>query len=107
LNGKAAPREAAGYLTPYSASAVANLKKYRETLPNGRAYFVLEMVKPAEGRNTEEFAVPPANVFVLGDNRDNSLDSRSFGYVPIGNLIGLAYTIYWPPALPRLFRPVE
>ena len=45
-------------------------------------------------------AVPPHEVFVLGDNRGNSEDSRAFGFVPARSIVGEAILIYWPP--PRL-----
>jgi signal peptidase I len=41
--------------------------------------------------------VPPLHVFVLGDNRNHSNDSRSFGPVPIENIVGRAWMSYWPP----------
>jgi signal peptidase I len=41
--------------------------------------------------------VPPLHVFVLGDNRNHSNDSRSFGPVPIENIVGRAWLSYWPP----------
>ena len=41
--------------------------------------------------------VPPLHVFVMGDNRNHSNDSRNFGTVPIDNLIGRAWLSYWPP----------
>jgi signal peptidase I len=41
--------------------------------------------------------VPPLHVYVLGDNRNHSNDSRSFGPVPIDNLVGRAWLSYWPP----------
>lgn len=41
--------------------------------------------------------VPSTQFFVLGDNRNNSEDSRFFGYVPRANIIGKALFIYWPP----------
>ena len=40
--------------------------------------------------------VPPHDVFVLGDNRGNSEDSRFFGFVPLANVIGEAVMVYWP-----------
>ena len=48
--------------------------------------------------------VPPNDVFVLGDNRDNSEDSRAFGFVPYANIIGEAVMIYWPIDRTHVFR---
>jgi signal peptidase I len=42
--------------------------------------------------------IPPLHVFVLGDNRGASNDSRNFGPVPIDDIVGQAWVSYWPPA---------
>ena len=51
------------------------------------------------GRDVTQQVVPPLHVFVMGDNRQFSNDSRNFGVVPIENLIGRAWFSYWPPEL--------
>jgi len=48
--------------------------------------------------------VPKGFLFVLGDNRGNSEDSRYFGFVPVQNVLGKAFLIYWPPKRIGLIR---
>jgi len=56
--------------------------------------FITDDTRPGrQGRVT----VPPLHVYVLGDNRNHSNDSRSFGPVPIENIVGRAWLSYWPP----------
>jgi signal peptidase I len=74
------------------------IKRWQETLPNGVTYVTLE--RPIqELENTPIFEVPPEHYFMMGDNRDNSSDSRDptggVGYVPFENLIGRAQTIFF------------
>jgi len=48
-------------------------------------------------RQGGEWTVPADSLFVMGDNRNNSSDSRSWGMVPMENVIGKALVVYWPP----------
>ncbi len=68
---------------------------------DGRVYINGELLeepwsmKPGSGRYGPQ-AVPPLHVFVLGDNRGASNDSRTFGPVPIDDIVGHAWISYWP-----------
>jgi len=69
---------------------------YRETLDNGVSYDTFDLVKNGLGDNTQEFIVRPGHYFMMGDNRDDSDDSRfSVGNVPAENLIGRANLIFF------------
>jgi len=76
----------------------ATVKRWRETLPNGASYVTHDCVDNAYLDNTNVFTVPPGHFFALGDNRDNSTDSRmmsTFGFVPMDNLVGKVTRIFW------------
>jgi len=75
------------------------VKRWQETLPNGVSYTTLDMY---DGHsfldNTQVYEVPAGNYFMMGDNRDNSQDSRvlsAVGYVPLENMVGRAQIIFF------------
>ncbi len=100
INGEAVAREAAGTYRsddPFGRSMEA--PRYLETLPNGVSYHIIER----DGDrgfwdNTELYVVPENQYFMMGDNRDNSTDSRdlsSVGFVPYENFVGRAEIIFF------------
>ena len=74
---------------------------YREHLPNGRSWLVLDQIDDARGDHFGPVRVPSGHLFLLGDNRDDSLDSRyvttqgGVGFVPADHLIGKATFAFW------------
>jgi signal peptidase I len=74
------------------------VKRWRETMPNGASYITYDCVDNGYADNTELYTVPPGHFFAMGDNRDNSTDSRFksvMGFVPMDNLIGKVARIFW------------
>ena len=74
-----------------------DVKKIEEKLPNKRTYNVYEFERPFMDLDTNNFAektVPADHFFVLGDNRDNSQDSRYIGFIPKKNLVGRAEIVF-------------
>ncbi|CAD7027115.1 Signal peptidase I (SPase I) (Leader peptidase I) [Pseudorhizobium banfieldiae] len=125
INGEAVPRQPnGGFTSDYRLDPGSDVPIFRETLDNGVSYDTLDQVPNSRGDDTREFIVPEGHYFFMGDNRDNSLDSRfDVGFVPAENLIGRASVIFfsvgndtsfrefwkWPANMrwDRLFKGVE
>ncbi len=98
LNGKAVQE-------PYKYNKTDYFDSYRDNFPsepNMRVYPGAEEMlnkhvekKTVNGEEISEVVVPPNTVFAMGDNRDSSLDSRYWGFVPRENIIGKPLIIYW------------
>jgi len=89
VNGKPAQRRFVG---PYEGPGQSRANEYRESLFNVEHEILLQPGRPSSLEG--EYIVPEGAYFVMGDNRDNSNDSRVWGTVPEQNLVGKAFMIW-------------
>ena len=97
INDFAVNRVRKGFATASDGYNVIRFAVYQETLPNGKSYLIQERSDDDVLDNTNVFLVPEGHYFMMGDNRDNSRDSRttSVGMVPAENLIGRAERLFF------------
>lgn len=125
INGEAVKRERLGeYVYEDTRGFFHNTVRYRETLPNGMSHEIIEESDSFPADNTQVYKVPEGHYFGMGDNRDNSRDSRylmDVGFIPKENLVGRAEVLFfsnsgsfwqvwtWPWTLrfDRFFNEVE
>ena len=100
INGKQLPLLADGTAQMQNADgSYMTVPKFIETLPNGVKHVILKWRDNGFMDNTAVYVVPKGHLFMMGDNRDNSLDSRvpvdagGIGYIPVENLVGRSEVI--------------
>jgi signal peptidase I len=99
INGQPVKRERVeDFIENEEGGRTTRVKRWRETLPNGLSYTTLDLIDNGFYDNTQVYEVPAGQYFMMGDNRDNSTDSRvlsQVGYVPLQNIVGKAQIIFF------------
>lgn len=101
INGSAVPQTRLGTQVALGSRGLpVEAGLYTEVLPNGRQHQLLKETDKGPANETPVFTVPDGHLFAMGDNRDNSADSRftggdAVGYLPVENLVGRAEFIFF------------
>ncbi|RMH79584.1 MAG: signal peptidase I [Acidobacteria bacterium] len=98
INGKEVPRRYLGEVLEDGNRKII----YQEELPNGVKYTIAHYENPLLPARTVYYEIPEGYYFVMGDNRDNSEDSRYWGLLPRENIVGKAFVIYFSGNIPPL-----
>jgi signal peptidase I len=106
INGREVPRRRVDdFVQVDQDGRTQRTARFEETLPNGVKYYVLDARQNGEFDDVGPYHVPAGHYFMMGDNRDNSTDSREqsprygVGYVPFENLVGRADIIFFSAAV--------